>query len=75
MPEFALVLAARGKHASGWGIVWTSYHLADEAELPRGNHVLDAWNIIKHLTHFVVSYSSLLNIAHQEVEYPSNVSM
>ncbi len=28
-PDFALVLAARGKHVSGWGIVWTSYHFAD----------------------------------------------
>ncbi len=74
-PNFALVLAASGKHALGWGIVWTSYHLADEAELPRGNHILDAWYIIKHLTYLFVSYLSLLNIAHREVEYLLNVSM
>ncbi len=68
-PNFALVLAACSKHASGWGVIWTSYYLANEAELPRSNHFLDAWNVVKHLKHFVVSYSSLLYIAYREVEY------
>ena len=52
-PYFPLVLAARGEHASGWGIVRALYHLTNEAELPRGNHILDAWDIVKHLTTFL----------------------
>ena len=74
-PYFPLVLAARGEHTSGWGIVRASYHLADEAKLYRGNHILDAWDIVKHLTHFLVSYSSFLYIGHREVEYPLNILM
>ena len=74
-PYFSLVLAARGEHTLGWGIVRASYHLADEAELPRGNHILDAWYVIKHLTHLLVSYLSFLYIGHREVKYLSNILM
>ncbi len=55
-PNFAFVLAARSEHASGGGIVWSSDHLANEAELPRSYHILDAWYVIKHLTNLLVSY-------------------
>ena len=66
-PDFALVLAACSKHASGWGIVWTSHDFANEAKLSRSNHVLDARDVVKHLTHLVILYSPLLNVAHREV--------
>jgi hypothetical protein len=74
-PDFALVLAARSKHASGWEIVWTSHDFADEAQLSRGNHVLNAWNVVKHLTHLVISYSSLLDVAHREIKNSPNIPM
>ncbi len=41
--DFLLVLAALSEHALGWGIVLALYHLADEAELPHSNHILNAW--------------------------------
>jgi hypothetical protein len=44
------VLAACGEHVSGWGIVRASDHFADEAELSRSNHILDAWYVVEHLT-------------------------
>ena len=74
-PDFALVLAARSKHALGWGIVWTSHDFANEAQLSRSNHVLDARNVVKHLTHLVISYSSLLDVAHREIKYSPNIPM
>ena len=52
-----------------------SYHFANEAELSRRNHILDAWDVVEHLTHFLVSYLSLFDIAHREVEYPPNILM
>ena len=73
--NFPLVLAACRKHSSGWSIVRASYHFADEAELSRRNHILDAWDVVEHLTHFLVSYLSLFDITHREIEYPSNISM
>ena len=73
--NFPLVLAACRKHSSGWSIMRASYYFADEAKLSRRNHILYAWDVVKHLTHFLVSYSSFLYIGHREVEYPSNISM
>ena len=73
--NFPLVLAACRKHSSGWSIVRASYYFADEAELSRRNHILYAWDVVKHLTHFVISYSPLLNVAHREVKYSSNIPM
>jgi hypothetical protein len=69
------VLAACRKHSSGWSIVRASYHFAYEAELSRRNHILDAWDVVNHLTYFLVPYVSLFDIAHREIEYPSNIPM
>ena len=73
--NFPLVLAACRKHSSGWSIVRASYHFAYEAELSRRNHILDAWDVVNHLTYFLVPYVSLFDIAHREIEYPSNIPM
>ena len=62
--NFPLVSAACRKHSSGWSIVRASYYFADEAELPRRNHILYAWDVVKHLTHFLVLYMLLFDVAH-----------
>ncbi len=69
------MLVTWGVHASGRSIIGTSDHLADEAELPRGNHILDTWYVVKHLVNVLISYSSFINISHREVENPTNILM
>ena len=69
------MLAARGEQVLGRSIVWASDRFADEAELPPGNHFLDARYVIKQMVNFHVSYLSLLNVSHREVEVPLNISM
>ncbi len=74
-PDFSFVLATRGEHASGRSIVGTSDHLANEAELPHGDHILDTRYVVKHLANLLISYLSFLNVSHREVEDPSNILM
>ena len=52
-----------------------SYYFADEAKLSRRNHILYAWDLVKHLTHFLVLYVLLFDVAHREIEYPPNIPM
>ena len=67
--NFLFVLAACRKHLSGWSIVRASYYLAYEAELSHRNHILYAWDVVKHLTHFLVPYVLLFDVAHREIEF------
>ena len=62
--HFPLVLTTCRKHSSCWSIVRASYYFADEAELSRRNHILYAWDVVKHLTHFLVPYMPLFDVAH-----------
>jgi hypothetical protein len=71
-PNFPFVLAACGKHASGGSIVLSSNYLAKEDELSCCNHILDAWNIIKHPAHFLILYLVVLDISNPEVKYSMN---
>ena len=73
--HFPLVLTTCRKHSSCWSIVRASYYFADEAELSRRNHILYAWDVVKHLTHFLVPYVLLFDVAHREIEYPPNIPM
>jgi hypothetical protein len=70
--NFPFVLAACGKHALGGSIVWSSNHLTKKAKLSCCNHILDAWNIMKHLAHFLILYLFVLGVSNQEVKYSVN---
>ncbi len=67
--------AACGKHASGRSIVWSSNYLAEEAKLSCCDHILDAWNFIKHPAHFLISYLVVLDISNREVKYSANATV
>ena len=61
--------------AVNWVIGWSTYHFPDEVHLPRGDHVADARDGVKHLPHFVVMESLFADFGHWFVEDASDAAM
>ena len=55
--------------------MWTTYYFADKSELSRGNHVLDARQVVENFAYFGVAYAFFLDVIHREVEYASDIAV
>ncbi len=55
--------------------MWALHFFAKETELSGGNHVNDAWDVIKHLAIFVVTDAIFLDLHNGDVEYPLDAWM
>ena len=73
---FAFVSTASCEHSTGLRVMWAShYYFAKKTELPGGNHVDNAWDVIKHLANFVITDVIFLDLYNGDVEYPPDASM
>jgi hypothetical protein len=55
-------------HVAGWAIWWASDYFLNKIYLSSCNHVLDAWDVIEHLTDSLVMDVMLLDSCYGDVE-------
>ena len=69
------VITARCDHVARRAVGRSTYHFPDEVHLPRGNHVADAWDGVKHPSHFVVVEFLFANVGHRYLKDAADAAM
>ena len=70
-----LVITACGDHVARGAVGWSTYYFPNEVHLPRGDHVADARDGVKHPSYFVVVERLFANFGHRYLKDAADAAM